>query len=209
MEGKRCPLFGQQKHTMIDIEGPAQMDHFSVQFAFDHGRFVTPWLHLVGNKRVHIPFIHVELVKTGTALTGVHAQVLEYDPKTHHIDGNVRIYHSQDYLGKVYNDFHDPTKWPKHVFVKYTWKTRHETDVEFALLTLISISVLSMIVVGVRSMAAYRAHIERFFMEKVMEEPVAKRQVHPQYAQHHVAAPHVGRPWTQPVNQPIYGEKAD
>lgn len=204
MEGKRCPLFGKQKHTMLVIEGPSQSDHFSVQFGFDHGRFVTPWLHIIGNKRVKNPFIHVELVKTGTALTGVHAKVLDYNEKNHHVSGHVGIHHRHSHMSKIYSDFHDPNVWPKRIFVKYTWKTKHESDVEFAILTLLSITVLGMIAVGVRSMASYRKHIRQFFMETVMEEP--KARVAPRYVQQHIPAPHVKQVWTPP---PAQGPKVD
>lgn len=211
LEGKRCPLFGRQKHTTILIEGPSPgMDHFSVQFAFDHGRYVTPWLQIIGNKRVRNPFIHVELVKTGNAITGVHAKVLEYDERTHHVSGHVGVHHSKGHMKKVYEEFHDPNTWPKHVLVKYTWTTRHETDVEFALFTLMSITVLGMVVVGIRSMSSYRNHIKTFFMETVMDEPTTRvppRQIHhssPMY--HHHRVPHVGQVWVPP---PAQGPKAD
>lgn len=196
-------MFGQQRHTTILIDGPYHREHLSIQLGFDHGRFVTPWLHVIGNKHVKNPFIHIEFIKTGAALSGVRAEVLDYDEKTHHVAGHPGIHHSQKHMKAVYDDFHDPEKWPKRIFVKYTWKTRHETDVEFALTALLSMSVFGMAVMWARSVISYKKHLMKFFRDTVIEDSIGHTPQRPiptqgtQFSQ-------IGQPWDL-----VHGAKAD
>ena len=68
LEGSKVPTFAVPRHAVITI--PKECD--SLQLAFDHQRFVTPWLKLSGSAmhRLRNPVVHVELTRSGSALAG-------------------------------------------------------------------------------------------------------------------------------------------
>ncbi len=157
-------------HGASSDDGALRDGSYNVQLSFDGGRIVTPWLGLKGHRAPKNPVIHVELVRSGGTLTQVKARVIEHHAKNRHEFG---IHESEKIMGKVMREFHDPKVWPKHVLVKYTWKTRHETDVDAALMAVLTLGVLGTVLMGIRSMASYKKHLVEFFSEVVDDAEVS------------------------------------
>lgn len=206
LTGAHCPKFGVQGHALLPLPGTSSDDGtlhngpYNVQLSFDGGRIVTPWLGLKGQRAPKNPVIHVELVRSGGALTRVRARVIEHHAKNRHEFG---IHESEKVMGKVMREFHDPKVWPKHVLIKYTWKTRHETDVDAALMAALTLGLVGTVLMGIRSMASYKKHLIEFFNDVVDEAEVSSSS----YSSSKNYQPQQQRPMVTPPR--LFSAKAD
>jgi hypothetical protein len=158
--GDQCPSFGMRGHAWITIDAndtstSTNKNEMRVQMGFDHGRFVTPWLKVTGRGAPPRPYIRVELTRSGSGIAGVRATVLNA----------LRVREDVKVMDRMIKELYDSSVWPKHVFVQYVWKTRHETDVDAALVTVLGLGVLGTVVMAVRAMVSYRKHLVEFFSD--------------------------------------------
>lgn len=165
--GDQCPSFGMRGHAWIKIDNndttstdDNNTNNMRIQMGFDHGRYVTPWLKVTGRGAPPRPYIRVELTRSGSGIAGVRASVLN----AVHIREDVKV------MDRMIKELYDSSVWPKHVFVQYVWKTRHKTDVDAALVTVLGMGVLGTVVMAVRSMVSYRKHLMEFFSDVTADD---------------------------------------
>eukprot|EP00890_Picochlorum_soloecismus_P002470 jgi/Picsp_1/3223/NSC_06063-R1_protein len=160
--GHFCPKFGvhQTSIVMLESEKKDKIADYRVQLSFDGGRLVTPWLQLKGRRAPLNPYIHVTLTRSGDALIGATAQVKGMQ------GGDLKF---KNLVGQ----FNDMSVWPKHVMVKYSWSSRHETDLDTALTVLLSLGSLMTVFMGVRAISGYKKHLKKFFRDVSGEQSVS------------------------------------
>ena len=167
LEGSKAPVFGVQRHALISI--PRECD--SLQLAFDHQRFVTPWLKLSGSAvhKVRNPVVHVELTRSGPTLLGAHGNVYSYKKNTG-MAGGMEIHESKQFMNKLFQEFYDISgESTKRVLVKYTFRTKHETDLGMSVLVLMAIGVLVAGMMALSTFLAYRRELMEFYTDIVQE----------------------------------------
>lgn len=160
--GQFCPKFGvhQTSILVLQSEKKDKIADYRVQLSFDGGRLVTPWLQLKGRRVPLNPYIHVTLTRSGDALIGATAHVKGMQ------GGDLKF---KNLVGQ----FDDMSVWPKHVMVKYSWSSRHETDVDAALAVLLSLGSLMTVFMGVRAISGYKKHLQKFFRDVSGEQSVS------------------------------------
>lgn len=146
-----------------------------MQMAFDHQRLVTEWLKLSGSvlRRVKNPVVLVTLTRTGSALTGVHAAVHSYQTNTG-MAGGVKIHEGPRFMAKLFQEFYaegSEAGATKRVLVKYSWNTRHDTDVATALMVLMGLGVVTTGLMGLKTYLAYQDELKRFYSDFSSSEP--------------------------------------
>ncbi len=166
LEGSKVPTFAVPKHALVTI--PRECD--SLQLAFDHQRFVTPWLKLSGSAmhRLKNPVVHVELTRSGSALTGVRGTVYGYKKNTG-MAGGMEIHESKRFMSKLFQEFYDDASGSKtkRVFVKYTFRTKHETDRGMAVLVLMALGVGVAGLMALSTFLSYRRELREFYTDVV------------------------------------------
>lgn len=80
MTGAHCPRFGESHTVVLPLPRPAnasyaELREYKLQLAFDHDRFVTPWLALWGQGAPEAPLLEVHLTRAGEVLLDVEARV--------------------------------------------------------------------------------------------------------------------------------------
>jgi len=160
--GNFCPKFGVHQTSILMLEGDKKdkMSDYRVQLSFDGGRLVTPWLQLKGRRAPLNPYIHVTLTRSGDALIGATAYVKGMQR------GDLKF---KNLVGQ----FDDMSVWPKHVMIKYSWSTRHETDLDTALTVLLSLGSLMTVFMGIRAISGYKKHLQKFFRDVSGEQSVS------------------------------------
>ncbi len=168
LEGSKVPTFAVPKHALVTI--PKECD--SLQLAFDHQRFVTQWLKLSGSAlhRLKNPVVHVELTRTGSALTGVRGTVYGYKKNTG-MAGGMEIHENKHFMSKLFREFYDvtPGSTTKRVLVKYTFRTRHETDRGMAVLVLMAMGVAVAGLMALSTFLSYRRELREFYTDVLQD----------------------------------------
>jgi hypothetical protein len=140
-----------------------QGDDYRLQFAFDGGRFPTPWLAILGKRAPQGPVVEVELVRSGDALLAAKAAVRSLHEAQ---DRDPRISRAAAKHGhQLVAEFANATHWPKHVLVSYSWKTRHEANAERGLLVLLVASAATAALAALGAARRYRNKLRAFFLE--------------------------------------------
>lgn len=62
---------------------------YKLQFTFDHDRFVTPWLAILGRRAPSVPMLEVHLTRAGEELISVEARVM---PLKRVLEGPLLLY---------------------------------------------------------------------------------------------------------------------
>lgn len=170
LEGSKVPTFAVPRHAVITI--PKECD--SLQLAFDHQRFVTPWLKLSGSAmhRLRNPVVHVELTRSGSALAGVRGAVYGYKKNTG-MAGGMEIHESKHFMSKLFQEFYDVKSGAttKRVLVKYTFRTKHETDRGMAVLILMAAGVVVAGLMALSTFLSYQRELREFYTD-VVQDPV-------------------------------------
>lgn len=168
LEGSKVPSFAVPKHALVTI--PKECD--SLQLAFDHQRFVTPWLKLSGSAmhRLRNPVVHVELTRSGSSLTGVRGTVYGYKKNTG-MAGGMEIHESKQFMSKLFQEFYDDKSGAatKRVLVKYTFRTKHETDRGMAVLILMAMGVGVAGLMALSTILSYRRELREFYTDVVQD----------------------------------------
>ncbi|PSC71398.1 ATP-dependent helicase deoxyribonuclease subunit B [Micractinium conductrix] len=160
--GSHCPKFGVKRLVAVPLpqpQGYKAADEYKLQLSFDGDSHVTPWLAIIGKHAASPPYVEVELVRTGSEIKSVSAQVFALDAED-----------QRDHAPLV-KEFLNATHWPKHLLVHYTWRTQLDEDEESGLLVLFSAGAFVALLLGLNVARTYRDKLAAFLADVAGEAP--------------------------------------
>lgn len=132
-------------------------DHYKIQLSFDGDRYVTPWLKIIGNGVPVVPVVEVLLTKAGDELLGVTASV------TAASDAYLHQHH------KLVEEFKNESHWPKHLLVRYHFKSEHEADLDRGLYIVMAIGLFSLLLVTANAARGAKGKLALFLQEMIAD----------------------------------------
>mmetsp|Transcript_29464 Transcript_29464/g.83099 ORF Transcript_29464/g.83099 Transcript_29464/m.83099 type:complete len:241 (-) Transcript_29464:66-788(-) len=164
--GRHCPRFGIDKVVAVPLPRPTSISdvtlsagfEYKLALSFDGDRHHTAWLTIIGRKWKGVPFIEVELVRSGAELRKIRSEVT-VAPRS------VVENHKQ-----LDEEFRNATHWPKHLLVRYRWTTISEVDVDNGLYVLFGSGLLVTAIVAFSVARTYQAKLTQFLSDMAAEE---------------------------------------
>lgn len=181
--GRHCPRFGQDNLVLIPLPRPKDyraVGDYKLQLSFDHERLTTAWLPIIAAmpspmaassgvnavpENVHVPFIDVELTRRGE-------QLLRATAKSVRVPDSLVPYFVEH--PTILEEYKDATMWPKHVLVRYQWRSIDQLDSDRGLLVLVYSGLLALCTVMFSVVSTHKTRLAEFMRDMVTDEGEGK-----------------------------------
>lgn len=160
--GRHCPRFGHSRVVAVPLSKPAaigtELKDYKLQLSFDGDRFLTPWMPIIGKRAPKIPFLDVELRRSGTELLGVRAKVSELP------SGMEESYR------QLITEFRNASYWPKHIIVHYHFKADNDVDLDRGLYVLLIVGLVAAGLLCLNALTGAQGKLGQFVHDMVIED---------------------------------------